>query len=93
MSDAMKALRTTSFDLVLLDLCVAGDEDGLLGFLDSLELQIPVIFITGSHAEWLVAEAEGRREVAFLQKPVTMSHLAWSIESLYARQALARREV
>ena len=96
MSGAMRALRTTEFDLVLSDLCISGDKDGLLilDFLDSTGIEVPVIFITGSgYGEWLVAEAKGRREVGFLQKPVTMSQLARSIESLCPCQAVTQQAV
>lgn len=85
LSEALTALKQTAFDLVLSDLCISGDKDGLLvlDFLDSLELRVPVIFITGSgYGEWLVAEAKETRPVGFLQKPVTMSELAVSIESV-----------
>ncbi len=96
MSDAMRALRTTGFDLVLSDLCISGDKDGLLilDFLNSMGIEVPVIFITGSgYGEWLVAEARSRRKVGFLQKPVTMSQLAGSIESLCSRQAPVQQAV
>jgi len=96
MSDAMTALRSTEFDLVLSDLCISGDKDGLLilDFLGSVGIDVPVIFITGSgYGEWLIAEARNRRRVGFLQKPVTMSQLARSVESFYPFQEAMQQAV
>jgi len=97
MSDAMTALRSAEFDLVLSDLCISGDKDGLLilDFLDSMGIkEVPVIFITGSgYGEWLIAEARNRRRVGFLQKPVRMSELKRAIESIWSNQASEQRVV
>lgn len=89
LSSAIIALRHTEFDLILSDLCISGDRDGLLilDFLDSAGIEVPVIFITGSSGgEWFDPENMGERSIGLLKKPVTMAQLAGSIESFCPRR-------
>ena len=89
MSGALRVLRTTGFDLVLSDLCISGDRDGLLilDFLDSANIDVPVIFITGSSdGEWFDPDSKHGRSIEALKKPVTMAQLAASIETVFAPQ-------
>jgi len=80
---ALKALRNAQFDLILSDLCISGDKDGflILDFLDSMDIDLPVIFITGSYGKSLIPTHKWKRSVGFLQKPVRMSELKRAIES------------
>ena len=84
------------YDLVLSDLCISGDRDGLLvlDLLDSLGVEVPVIFISGSgYGEWMIPPGRWNRRIGFLRKPVTMSQLAEGIESLCPGRALEPRAV
>ena len=85
LASATAALHNAQFDLVLSDLCISGDRDGLLilDLLDAMDIEVPVIFITGSgYGEWLIPAHRWKRSIGFLQKPVTMSELKGAIESV-----------
>jgi len=89
LSSAILALRNTEFDLVLSDLCISGDRDGLLilDLLDSAGIEAPVIFITGSSGgEWFVPNIRGERSVSILTKPVTMAELAVAIDMCHVHR-------
>ena len=90
LAGATIALRNAQFDLILSDLCISGDRDGLLilDFLDSMDIEVPVIFITGSgYWERPIPADDLARSVGFLRKPVTMSELKRAIESVRPHQA------
>lgn len=85
-----------AYDLVLSDLCISGDRDGLLvlDLLDSLGVEVPVIFISGSgYGEWSIPPGRWNRRIGFLRKPVTMAQLGATIESVCPGRALQPQAV
>lgn len=85
LSDAAACLGRTgfSFNLVLSNLCISADRNGVLvsDLLDSMNLDAPLILVTARDGgAWPTYEAGyGRRKLGYLNKPISMDELSTAI--------------
>ncbi|MFH1502684.1 MAG: response regulator [Candidatus Eisenbacteria bacterium] len=81
--EALRQLRDSRFDLVLLDEMMMG-MDGLetLGEIKELDPSLPVVMVTKSEEEELMDDALGRRIDDFLIKPVKPTQVFLAIKRL-----------
>lgn len=78
--DAIKAARIYKPDLILMDIRLQGEMDGIQAMKKiRKEENIPVIFITGNSDEIYKERIEKTEHLDFLTKPVTYSDLNKSV--------------
>ena len=89
---ALDLLKGGKPDLVLLDIQLDHDEDGIT-LAQTLREQhgIPSIFITGYSEEAIIERARRARPVAFLRKPFSDNELAVCLESVVERRLAGER--
>ena len=92
--DAISLVRTTDFDLLLLDEMMPG-LDGLeaLNTVKSIDPSLPVIMITKSEEEDLMEQAIGRKIEDYLTKPVNPSQILSSCKRILDRKRIARDNI
>lgn len=79
--DALKMLRNDAPDLLLIDIILAGDKDGIdLAEVINNEFNLPFIFLTANSDAATVNRAKQVKPYAYLVKPFTESDLYSSIE-------------
>ena len=90
--EALDLLNAQKPDLVILDIQLDHDEDGIT-FAQTLreEHGIPSIFITGYSEDAIIERARRARPVAFLRKPFSDSELAACLESVVERRIAGER--
>jgi CheY-like chemotaxis protein len=73
---AVEAARADSFDVILMDINLAGRMDGIEAALSIREFcPAPVIFVTGYRDDEIRQRAEAVRPAGFMVKPVTVQQL------------------
>lgn len=89
---ALDLLREQKPDLVLLDIQLDDDEDGIaLAQTLREEHGIPAIFITGYSEEAILNRARRAKPAAFLRKPFSDAELAICLESVVERRIAGER--
>lgn len=89
---ALELLKGGKPDLVLLDIQLDHDEDGIaLAQMLREQHGIPSIFITGYSEEAIIERARRARPVAFLRKPFSDNELAVCLESVVERRLAGER--
>jgi CheY-like chemotaxis protein len=84
--EAIDCARHQDFDLVLMDIRLAGEMDGIQAAQGIRMIKkIPVIFLTGYQDEDILARALTVNPAAYLVKPVKTEQLAASIASVVGR--------
>jgi len=84
--DALKSILQTSPDIVLMDIALKGDMDGIETARYIYErYQIPVIFLTANADDATFARAKSVRPYAFISKPFQQSDLQRAIELALTR--------
>lgn len=82
--DAIAAAETRRPDLIIMDVGLAGEMDGLeASALIRLKCGAPIIFITGYTSEELMVKARDIEPLAFLSKPVEMDELSGIIKAAF----------
>ena len=80
--DAIRIAETEKPDVVLMDVCLQGDLDGLEAAREIIgRLKIPVIFMTGFDDEDTIRAARELKPLAFLAKPFDPNRLAELLEA------------
>ena len=80
-SDALKMIEAESPDLLLIDIILEGEKDGIdLAFKINEDYQLPFIFLTGNSDRATVNRAKEVKPYAYLVKPFNESDLFSSIE-------------
>ncbi|MBN2051403.1 MAG: response regulator [Spirochaetales bacterium] len=90
---AVKAVQTEKFDLILMDIHLAGDMDGIQAAEKiSLSCCIPIIFMTGYSDCDVRLRARELRPAAYLVKPVSLKDIKSAIEFVFTEQGLSGKE-
>lgn len=90
-SEAVRMARALSPDVVLMDVMLEGDMDGVLaGRIIAAEAGVPVVFLTSSAPD-AVLEDEHPFASGYVMKPVESHALAAAIEIAVVRSRLERR--
>lgn len=80
--NALKTIEENCPDLVLMDIILAGEMNGIQAAAHILKTsKIPVIFLAGSNQEFYLQRAIKNKPFAFIEKPFRKSNLKRCIES------------
>lgn len=86
---ALEIIKKKSTDLVLMDIQLRGDMDGIeTAGLIKKEYDIPVIYVTAHSDEGTMARAEKTHPSAFLSKPLADGLLKQTIEEIICHQSI-----
>lgn len=81
--DALSTVRNKKVDLILMDIMLEGEIDGIETMHSIQESQtIPVIYITGNSDDSTRERAAKTNYLAYLVKPITFTQLESVIESM-----------
>ena len=81
--DALRTIEETRPDLILMDIMIEGDLDGIeTAEIIRKSLNTPILFITGNSDEAVKSRAEHIANSAFLIKPVNQNMLKSFIEKI-----------
>ena len=79
--DALATLQGETVDLVLLDINIEGDMDGIeLGGIISKKYNLPFIYVTSFSDKGTIAKATGTEPMGYLVKPINENDLLSTIE-------------
>jgi two-component system cell cycle sensor histidine kinase/response regulator CckA len=83
---ALKLIRATSPDLVLMDIRIKGDMDGIQ-VADQVrqEFDVPVVYLTAYEDRGTLARASETQAFGYIKKPIASSSLRGSIEMAIAK--------
>jgi CheY-like chemotaxis protein len=68
---ALQYARSARFDLVLMDIRLQGDMDGIATAQELKNLDVPVVYVTGYSDQKTVSRAKMTEPFAYIVKPVT----------------------
>ena len=90
-NQAIKAIKTSRPDMVLLDVKIKGDQDGIeLGGIIQTQYQIPFMYITSYSDKETVSRAKHTNPLGFIVKPFTKDDVYAAIEvALYNKNRIA----
>ena len=90
-NQAIKAIKTARPDLVLLDVKIKGDQDGIeLGAIIQQQYKVPFIYITSYSDKDTVNRAKHTQPLGFIVKPFTKDDVYAAIEvALYNKNRIA----
>lgn len=79
--DAVKSCKDESFDLILLDVNLSDEKDGIdLAHFINTEIHVPFIFITSYYNSSTVARAKVTQPLAYLLKPFNKHDIQINVE-------------
>ncbi|MBV9746124.1 MAG: response regulator [Acidobacteriia bacterium] len=91
-SQALQVARTTRFDLVLMDIGLKGEMDGIeAAEILQHEIQIPIVFVTAHADADTVRRALAAEPFGFVLKPIVIEALRATIEIALRRSDVERR--
>ncbi len=91
--DALKICDTNRPDVILMDIHLKGEMDGIeTAKLISERYDIPVIFVTSDIEEETIHSATYTNTYGFLMKPIYKSSLGVSIEFAYSKHKFDREQ-
>lgn len=90
-NQAIKAIKTSRPDLVLLDVKIKGDQDGIeLGGIIQEQYKVPFVYITSYSDKETVNRAKQTRPLGFIVKPFTKDDVYAAIEvALFNKNRIA----
>ncbi len=93
-NQAIKAIKTSRPDMILLDVKIKGDQDGIeLGGIIQTQYKIPFLYITSYSDKETVSRAKHTNPLGFIVKPFTKDDVYAAIEvALYNKNRLAAGE-
>jgi len=93
-NQAIKAIKVSRPDLVMLDVKIKGDQDGIeLGGIIKEQYQLPFIYITSYSDKETVNRAKHTQPLGFVVKPFTKDDVYAAIEvALYNKNRIAAKE-
>lgn len=91
--DALNIFRESSPDIVLMDINIKGDRDGIDTTEELLKIrQVPVIYLTAFSDNETVSRVKKIQPAAFLSKPYSIDNVRIAIELAISNLAVANRE-
>jgi len=92
--DAVEQVRSSDFDLVLLDEMMPG-KDGLTTLSEIREFNpsVPVIMVTKNEEEQLMEEAIGKKITDYLTKPVNPSQILLACKKIFDAKNITREKL
>lgn len=85
--DALAKIKKTQPDIVLLDINLNGDNDGLILGSEIKEIsETKIIYITASSSDDIIKEAASTNPIAYLIKPIKVTELKVAIELALAKE-------
>jgi AmiR/NasT family two-component response regulator len=91
-TEAMRLIRQTSPDLVLMDIRIKGNQDGIrVAQRVHEEFDIPVVFLTAYDDRGTLERATGTQAYGYIKKPISSASLQGSIELALARHRHERQ--
>ncbi|MBV8905573.1 MAG: response regulator, partial [Acidobacteriia bacterium] len=90
--EAIEYARSVRFDLVLMDICIKGDLDGI-ATAQALkdELQLPVVYLTAHSDPDTIGRAQCTEPFGYVVKPVADGNLASAVQIALYKGAMERR--
>jgi two-component system cell cycle sensor histidine kinase/response regulator CckA len=90
--EALRSVRSRPFDLVLLDIHLKGDMDGIATALAlKTELETPVVYLTAHADRETVNRAKFTEPLGYIRKPVTYTDLRSVVQVSLHKHAVERR--
>ena len=84
--EAMRVIRATSPDLVLMDIRIKGEQDGIhVAQRVHEDLDVPVVFLTAYEDERTLERASETQPYGYIRKPISGASLRGSIEIAIAK--------
>lgn len=90
--DALQNIKLKQANMVLLDINLVGDKNGIDLALKLDELQVPYLFLTSQTDADTIAKVKGTNPLGFLVKPFTDSGLLTNIELAWHKISLEKEE-
>ena len=91
-AEALKIIRETAPDLVLMDIRLRGDLDGIeVAEQVRRELDIPVVYLTAYEDQETLARAGQSQAYGYIRKPIAAASLQGAIEMALAKHRFERR--
>jgi hypothetical protein len=91
-SEAMRLIRQTSPDLVLMDIRIKGHQDGIqVAQRVHEEFDIPVVYLTAYDDRGTLERATATQAYGYIKKPIASASLQGSIELALAKHRLERQ--
>ncbi|MDN7023888.1 response regulator [Methanoculleus sp. FWC-SCC1] len=86
-ADALRIVEETEPDLVLMDIRLKGEEDGIAAA-EAIRSRFntPIIFITAHSDQSVVERAQGTNPSGYLVKPIRMEDFTTAIGDIFARK-------
>jgi|SRR5579871_33935 len=90
--EALRFARKTPFDLVLMDIRIKGDKDGIAIAAElKNSLQMPVVYLTAHADQETIARAKITEPFGYLLKPITDGILGSTIQIAFYKSEMERR--
>ncbi len=90
--EALEAIKTQEPDLIIIDINIKGQLNGVEIAHEIKNLKIPVIFITGRKDEQIYKEAQSTTGISYLVKPFDMKTLQGVIDFALPEQQLPKKK-
>lgn len=92
-ADAVQLFRSNSIDIVLMDVHIIGDKDGIDTVKELLQQRsVPVIYLTAFTDSATIERAKSTHPAAFLAKPYSLTNVRIAIELAINNLALAANQ-
>ncbi|HHS14191.1 MAG TPA: response regulator [bacterium] len=84
---AVKAVKGGRFDLVMMDIRLAGRMDGIEAAMEIASSDdVPIVFMTGYRDEDMQVRTRAIRSAAYLVKPVSLDDIQRIIDGLFSKK-------
>ena len=92
-TDAIELFRDNETDIILMDIHIMGDKDGIETTMDLLEIkQVPVIYLTAFSDTTTVNRVKDIHPAAFLTKPYSINNVRIAIELAISNFAVTHQQ-
>jgi CheY-like chemotaxis protein len=89
--DALRCARSTPFDLVLMDIRIQGDMDGIATAQELKSLDMPVVYVTAYADQETVNRAKITEPFGYILKPIADGDLRSTVQISLYKHEMERR--